>query len=52
MTVLPIIIGTLATVSKEKEKWLAEIGITCRLESLQRACLLGKARILLKVLDI
>ena len=52
VTVLPIIIGALATVSKEKEKWLAEIGVTCRLESLQRACLLGKARILGKVLDI
>ena len=48
---LPIIIGALETISKDIEKWLAEIGVTCRLESLRRACLLGTARILRKVLD-
>ena len=43
-------LGTaLGTVSKDIEKLLATIGVTCRLESLQRACLLGTARILLKV---
>ena len=41
VTVVPIIIGSLGTVSKDIERWLAEIGVTCRLESLQRACLLG-----------
>ena len=51
VTVVPIMIGALGTVSKDKEKWLAEIGVTCRLESLQRACLLGTARILRKVLN-
>ena len=51
ITVVPFIIGALGTVSKDIEKWLAEIGVTCRLESLQRACLLGTARILRKVLD-
>ena len=51
VTVVPIIIGALGTVSKDLKKWLAEIGVTCRLESLQRACLLGTARILCKVLD-
>ena len=49
--VVPFIIGALGTVSKDIEKWLAEIGVTCRLDSLQRACLLGTARILRKVLD-
>ena len=39
VTVVPVIIGALGTVSKDIEKWLAEIGVTCRLESLQRACL-------------
>ena len=29
---VPIIIGELETVSKDIEKWLAEIGVTCRLE--------------------
>ena len=51
VTVVPIIIGALGTVSKDLKKWLAEIGVTCHLESLQRACLLGTARILCKVLD-
>ena len=41
ITVVPFIIGALGTISKDIEKWLAEIGVTCRLESLQRACLLG-----------
>ena len=51
VTVVPVIIGALGTVSKDIEKWLAEIDVTCRLESLQRTCLLGTARILRKVLD-
>ena len=51
VTVVPIIIGALGTVSKNIEKWLAEIGVTCHLESLQRACLLDTARILRKVFD-
>ena len=37
VTVVPVIIGALGTVSKDIEKWLAEIGVTCRLEALQRA---------------
>ena len=49
VTVVPIITGALGTVSKDIEKWLAEFGVTCRLESLQRAFLLGTARILRKV---
>ena len=49
---VPIIIGTLETISEDIEKWLPEIGVACRLESLRRACLLlGTARILRKVLD-
>ena len=37
VTVVPIIIGALGTVSNDIEKWLAEIGVTRRLESLERA---------------
>ena len=51
VTVVPIIIGALETISKDIEKWLPEIGDTCRLESFGRACLLSTARILRKVLD-
>ena len=42
ITVVPVIIGTLGTASKDIEKWLV------RLKSLQIACLLGTARILPK----
>ena len=35
---MPVIIGALGTVSKDIEKCLATIGVTCRLESLQRVC--------------
>ena len=51
VTVVPVIIGALWTVSKDIEKCFAETGVTCRLESLQTACLLGRARILRKILD-
>ena len=44
VTMLPVIIGAIITaietVSKGIDKWLAEIGVTCLLESLQRACLI------------
>ena len=34
VTLVPIIIGALGTVSKDIEKWLGVTGVTCRLESL------------------
>ena len=37
VTVVPVIIGAWGTVSKDIEKWLATIGVTCRLESLHIA---------------
>jgi len=41
VTVVPIIIGALGTVSNDIEKWLAEIGVTCRLESFAESVLTG-----------
>ena len=35
VTVMPVIIGALETVSNDIEKWLTEIGVTCRLESFE-----------------
>ena len=35
VTVVPIIIGALGTVSNDIKKWLTEIGVTCRLESFE-----------------
>ena len=51
VTVVQIITGALGTVSKDIEKWLAEIDVTCRLVSLETARLLSTVRILRKVLD-
>ena len=40
-------IGALGAVLKDTETWLAEIGVKCCMESLQKACicLLGTARL-------
>ena len=49
--VVPIIIGALGTFQKGLEEWLGMIGMANLSEMLQRACLLGSARILRNVLD-
>ena len=49
--IVPIIIGALGTVNKKFEKWVERIEVECPTELLQKACLLGTARILRKVLD-
>ena len=36
VTVVPVIIDALGNISKDMEKWLVDIGVTCRLESLQK----------------
>jgi len=49
--VIPIVIGALGTVSKKFESWVKMTGVDCPVELLQKACLLGTARILRKVLS-
>ena len=49
--IVPIIIGALGTSGKNFENWLKKIEIECNTELLQKACLLGTAKILRKVLD-
>ena len=49
--IIPIIIGALGTINCRFEEWISRIGIECPTELLQKACLLGRARILRKVLD-
>lgn len=49
--VIPIVIGALGTVSKKFESWVKKTGVDCPVELLQKACLLGTARILRKVLS-
>ena len=49
--IIPIIIGSLGTISRDFEKWLKLLEMPCSMEILQRACLLGSGKILRKVLD-
>ena len=51
VTVIPVIIGALGTINTKFETYIKKIGIECPTELLQKACLLGTARILRKVLD-
>ena len=51
VTFIPIIVVALGTVSKELENYIEQLGITIRLEHLQKTALLGTARILRKVLE-
>ena len=49
--IIPVIIGALGTVHKNFERWIKKLEITIDFAKLQKACLLGSARIMRKVLD-
>ena len=51
-TVIPIIVGALGIVSKDLENYIEKLGITIRLEHMQKTALLGTARIIRKVLEV
>ena len=50
--VVPIVIGALGCITKEFDRWIEKLGITCNVGVMQKAALLGTARILRKVLEI
>ena len=50
--VVPLVVGALGTIPKALEKSLESIGSTVKVELLQKAALLGTARILRKTLEI
>ena len=50
--VIPIVIGTLGTVSKSHSKWIKEVSDTINFDLMQKACLLGTARVLRYCLGI
>ena len=50
--VIPVVIGALGTVTKHFEKWIEKLDLDLTIEALQKACLLGTARIIRKVLDM
>ena len=43
--VIPVVIGALRTVTKHFEKWIEKLNLGLTIEPLQKACLLGTARI-------
>ena len=49
--VVPIVVGALGTVGRNLRTWIKELNIQCNVYLLQKAALLGTARILRKVLD-
>ena len=50
--IVPVVIGALASVSAEFDKWMGKLGITCNVGVIQKTALLGTARILRKLLEM
>ena len=50
--VIPVVIGTLGTVTKHSMKWIEKLDLNFMIEALQKACFLGTARIIRGVLDM
>ena len=50
--VVPVVIGALGSVTKESDGWIEKLGITIIVGEMQKAALLGTARILRKVLEM
>ena len=50
--VVPVVIGALGTVSVNFKEYMNRIGVNVRLEVIQKTALLGKAKILRKVLSL
>ena len=51
VTIVPIVIGALGTVTEKIDSWLEQIGIDCPVALLQKGCLLGSARMIRKVMN-
>ena len=48
---VPVVVGALGVVSNRLDAWLEKLGVTIRMGLLQKAALLGTARILRKLLE-
>ena len=51
VTVIPIVVGALRTISTTTEKYIESYRIEIRIEHVQKSALLGTARIIRKVLS-
>ena len=52
MTVVPVVIGALGTVSDMFDQHMEKLGTTIRLEVIQKTALLGTTRLLRNVLSL
>ena len=52
VNIVPVVVGALGTLPKNYKRWLEKIEPANSVDLLQKACLLGSARILRKVLDM
>ena len=50
--VVPIVVGSLGSVTKNLDKWQGELNVKISISLLQKTTLLGTARILRKVLEL
>ena len=50
--VVPIVVGSLGSVTKNLDKWLGKLNVKISTSLLQKATLLGTARIMRKVLEL
>ena len=50
--VIPVLTGTLGTVTKHFEKWVEKLEMELTIEALQKPCLIGTARVIRKILDM
>ena len=51
LEVVPVVVGALGVVSNKLDAWLEKLGVTMRMGLLQKTALLGRARILKKLLE-
>ena len=51
LEVVPVVVGALGVVSNRFDAWLEKLGVTIRPRLLQKTALLGRARILRKLLE-
>ena len=51
-SIVPVVTGSLGTVTNKIDLWIKEIDIQCQIELLQKACLLGTSRIIRKVMNM
>ena len=50
--VVPIVVGSLGSVTKNLDKWLGKLNVKSSIPLLQQTTLLGTGRILRKVLEL